>query len=113
MENIHVWYYLIFSDLAQRHELKTMLSHEAVQKAVNNFWKKGIFSKQWTSFKFLQQINAPKTIFILNIASDLLFFILLSLMMLTGMCRKARASQIRVWSICFLTIERIPPSYAN
>ena len=80
MEKVHVWYYLIFSDLAQRHELKTMLSHEAVQKAVNNFWKKGKL------FKF-----APKTIFILNIASDLIFFLLLSLMMLTEMCVKVRA----------------------
>ena len=84
----------IFKDLAKKHDLKEILSHEAIAKAVNNIWNVGIFLNNW-NFKLLRPLNVPKTLFRVNVLTDFLFFMLLSLMMLTGMCVKARAQQIK------------------
>ena len=85
----------IFKDLAKKHHLREILSHEAITKAVNNIWKTGIFINNW-NFKLLRPLNVPKILFGVNVATDFLFFMLLSLMMLTGMCVKARAQQIKI-----------------
>ena len=82
--------------MAKRHELKEILSNMATEKAVNSIWIKGVISNegnpQWFSkFTRFMYLNVPKTLFYMNVSTDLLFFMLLSLMMLTGMCVKARA----------------------
>ena len=76
------------------HGLKEILSHEAITKAVDRIWNEGIFltNHKWT--KFLRRFNVPKILFRINVLTDLLFFMLLSLMMLTGMCVKARVPRI-------------------
>ena len=85
----------IFKDLAKKHDLKEILSHEAITKAVNNIWDAGIFINNW-NFKLLRPLNVPKILFRVNVLTDFLFFMLLSLMMLTGMCVKARAQYIKI-----------------
>ena len=62
----------------------------ATEKAVESIWTKGLLSDEGDS-KWFSKLNVPKTLFYLNVSTDMLFFILLSLMMLTGMCVKARA----------------------
>jgi len=88
----------IFKDLAKRHDLREILSHEAITKAVNNIWNAGIFTNNWYLFtnKLLRPLDVPKILFRVNVLTDFLFFMLLSLMMLTGMCVKARAQQIKI-----------------
>ena len=80
--------------MAKRHELKEILSNKATEKAVNSIWIKGVISDEenskWYS-KWYSKLNVPKTLFFMNVTTDFLFFMLLSLMMLTGMCVKARA----------------------
>ena len=70
------------------HDLKEIVCHEAITKAVDCIWNEGIFLNNWSNFKYLWQFNVPRTLFIVNVLMDLLFFMLLSLMMLTGMCIK-------------------------
>ena len=76
--------------MAKRHELKEILSNKATEKAVNSIWIKEVISDEENS-KWYSKLNVPKTLFFVNVSTDLLFFMLLSLMMLTGMCGKARA----------------------
>ena len=74
-----------------------ILSNETTEKAVDTIRTKEIKSfgngfQNWLpSFELLAKLNVPKTLFYMNVSTDLLFFMLLSLMMLTGMCVKARA----------------------
>ena len=70
-----------------------VLSHEAITKAVNNIWDKGIFIYN-LNFKLFQPLTVPKILFRVNVLTDFLFFMLLSLMMLTGMCVKGRDEPI-------------------
>ena len=106
--------------MAKRHELKEILSNMATEKAVESIWINGVildeknshkvtetavdtirtneikcfgqgFQNWFSCFKFLPTFNVPKYLFYMNLSTDLLFFMLLSLMMLTGMCVKARA----------------------
>ena len=101
--------------MAKRHELKEILSNKAIEKAVESIWIKGVILEETTEkavdtirtneikcfghgfqnwlpcLKLLPKLNVPKTLFYMNVSTDLLFFMLLSLMMLTGMCVKARA----------------------
>ena len=81
---------IIFSDMAKRHELKEILSNKATEEAVDSIWTKGVISDKGHS-QWFSKLNVPKTLFYMNVSTDLLFFMLLSLMMLTGMCVKARA----------------------
>ena len=76
--------------MAKRHELKEILSNKATEKAVNSIWIKGVISNEENP-EWFSKLNVPKTLFYMNVSTDLLFFMLLSLMMLTGMCLKARA----------------------
>ena len=74
-----------------------ILSNETTEKAVDTIRTKEIkcfgngFQNWLPSFELLAKLNVPKSLFYMNVSSDLLFFMLLSLMMLTGMCVKARA----------------------
>ena len=77
--------------MAKKHELNEILSNEATEKAVNSIWIKGVISDEEKDSKWYSKFNVPKTLFFMNVSTDLLFFMLLSLMMLTGMCVKARA----------------------
>ena len=77
--------------MAKKHELNEILSNEATEKAVNSIWIKGVISDEEKNSKWYSKLNVPKTLFFMNVSTDLLFFMLLSLMMLTGMCVKARA----------------------
>ena len=86
--------------MAKKHELREILSHEAITKAVNTIWDKGIFVKDW-NFMLLRPFNVPKILFYVNVLLDFLFFMLLSLMMLTGMCVKARAQRIEIFKNYF------------
>ena len=83
----------IFEDLAKKHGLKEILSHEAITKSVDCIWNEGIFLNNWNNWKWLRPLNVPRILFIVNVLTDFLFFMLLSLMMLTGMCVKARAQR--------------------
>jgi len=83
----------IFKDLAKKHDLREILSHEAITKAVNNIWNADV--NNW-NMKLLRPLNVPKILFRVNVLTDFLFFMLLSLMMLTGMCVKARAQHIKI-----------------
>ena len=76
--------------MAKRHELKEILSNTATEKAVESIWIKGVITNEGNS-QWFSKLNVPKSLFYMNVSSDLLFFMLLSLMMLTGMCVKARA----------------------
>ena len=76
--------------MAKRHHLKEILSNMAIEKAVESIWIKGVISNEENS-QWYTKLNVPKTLFFMNVSTDLLFFMLLSLMMLTGMCVKARA----------------------
>ena len=76
--------------MAKRHELKEILSNMATEKAVESIWIKQNISDEGNS-QWFSNLNVPKSLFYMNVSSDLLFFMLLSLMMLTGMCVKARA----------------------
>ena len=76
--------------MAKRHELKEVLSNIALEKAVETIWIKEVISDEGNS-QWFSKLNVPKTLFYMNVSTDLLFFMLLSLMMLTGMCVKARA----------------------
>ena len=76
--------------MAKRHELKEVLSNKATEKAVNSIWVKEVISDK-ESPQWYSKLNVPQTLFFMNVSTDLLFFMLLSLMMLTGMCLKARA----------------------
>ena len=76
--------------MAKRHELKEILYNMAIEKAVDSIWTKGVVSDEGNS-QWFSKLNVPKTLFYLNVSTDLLFFMLLSLMMLTGMCVKGRA----------------------
>ena len=87
-------------DLAKKHELREILSHEAITKAVNTIWDEGIFKNDW-NFMLLRPFNVPKILFYVNVLLDFLFFMLLSLMMLTGMCVKARAQRIEIFKNYF------------
>ena len=102
--------------MAKRHELKEILSNMAITSAVESIWIKGVilsnetmekpvdtirtneikcfghgFQNWLPCLKLLPKLNVPKTLFYMNVSTDMLFFMLLSLMMLTGMCVKARA----------------------
>ena len=79
--------------MAKRHELKEILSNKATEKAVDSIWIKEVISNEDNS-QWFSQLNVPKSLFYMNVSTDLLFFMLLSLMMLTGMCVKARAQLI-------------------
>ena len=74
-----------------------ILSNETTGKAVDTKRTNEIqsfgngFQNWFPCFKWLPKLNVPKSLFYMNVSSDLLFFMLLSLMMLTGMCVKARA----------------------
>ena len=89
----------IFEDLAKKHGLKEILSHEAITKSVDCIWNEGIFLNHLNNLnhlnhlKWLRPLNVPRILFIVNVLTDFLFFMLLSLMMLTGMCVKARAQR--------------------
>ena len=72
------------------HGLKEILSHEAIMKAVDYIWNVGIFLTNSKLTKFFRRFNVPKVLFFVNFLLDLLFFMLLSLMMLTTMCVKAK-----------------------
>ena len=76
--------------MAKRHELKEILSNMATEKAVESIWIKEVISDEGNS-QWFSKLNVPKPLFYMNVSTDLLFFMLLSLMMLTGMCLKARA----------------------
>ena len=76
--------------MAKRHELKEVLSNIALEKAVETIWIKEVISDEGNS-QWFSKLNVPKTLFYMNVSTDLLFFMLLSLMMLTGMCVKATA----------------------
>ena len=76
--------------MAKRHELKEILSNKATEKAVKSIWTKGVSFDEGDS-QWFSKLKMPKTLFFMNVLTDLLFFMLLSLMMLTGMCVKARA----------------------
>ena len=76
--------------MAKRHGLKEILSNKATEKAVNSIWVKEVISDK-ESPQWYSKLNVPQTLFFMNVSTDLLFFMLLSLMMLTGMCLKARA----------------------
>ena len=81
-------------DIAKMHCLKEIVSHEAITKAVNSIWKKGIFLNNCHyNFKFLRRLNVPRNLFVVNVLADFLFFMLLSLMMMTSMCVKAEVLQ--------------------
>ena len=76
--------------MAKMHCLKEIVSHEAITKAVNSIWRKGIFLNNCHyDFKFLRRFSVPRNLFIVNVLADFLFFMLLSLMMMTSMCVKA------------------------
>ena len=79
--------------MAKRHELKEILSNMATEKAVESIWIKEVILDEGNS-QWFSKLNVPKTLFYMNVSTDLLFFMLLSLMMLTGMCVKARAQLI-------------------
>ena len=74
-----------------------ILSNETTEKAVDTIRTNEIkcfdhgFQHWFPCFKLLPKFDVPKTLFYMNVSTDLLFFMLLSLMMLTGMCVKARA----------------------
>ena len=70
----------LFSDLSKKHELMKVLSHESTSNAVNSIWKKCI--------KFMNLTLSPRFLFLSNLGSDSLFFLILSFMLLTGMCVK-------------------------
>ena len=74
----------IFLDLAKNHKLKTIVSHEAISRAVDDIWNEGKTSTKSRWFNF-----TPKTLWILNFIFDTIYFVCLSVMMLTGMCVKA------------------------
>ena len=74
----------IFLDLAKKHELKTIVSHEAVWRAVDGIWNEDKTSTKSGWFNF-----TPKILLILNFIFDFIYFVCLSVMMLTGMCVKA------------------------
>ena len=76
--------------MAKRHELKEILSNMATEKAVESIWIKGVISDEGYS-QWFSKLYVPKFLYYMNVSSDLLFFMLLSLMMLTGICVKARA----------------------
>ena len=82
--------------MAKKHGLKEILSHEAITKSVDCIWNEGIFLNDWkmaSTLEWLRPLNVPRRLFIVNVLTDILFFMLLSLMMLTGMCVKARAQR--------------------
>ena len=79
--------------MAKKHELMKVLSHEAITKAVNNIWDIGIFINNG-NLKLFRPLTVPKILFRVNVLTDFLFFMLLSLMMLTGMCVKGRDEPI-------------------
>jgi len=72
-----------------------ILSNETTEEAVDTIRTNEIkcFGHGFQNWclKLLSKLNVPKSLFYMNVSSDLLFFMLLSLMMLTGMCVKARA----------------------
>ena len=82
--------------MAKRHELKEVLSPQAITEAVNSIWSREIISNE-KSFKWLSKLNVPKTLFIANVLTDFLFFLLVSLMMLTGMCEKGKDEQANLY----------------
>ena len=77
-------------DMAKNHKLKKILSHEAIAKAVDSIWTMEIISNK-RNLKWYQNLDVPRTLFLMNATTDFIFFALLSLMMLTGICTKARA----------------------
>ena len=86
-----------------------ILSNETTEKAVDTISTNEIkcfgngFQNWLPSFELLAKLNVPKYLFYMNVSTDLLFFMLLSLMMLTGMCVKARAQLfIRRTILCHL-----------
>ena len=89
-----IWIKEVISDDGNSHWI---LSNETTEKAVDTIRTKEIKSfgngfQNWLpSFELLAKLNVPKYLFYMNVSTDLLFFMLLSLMMLTGMCVKARA----------------------
>ena len=88
--------------MAKRHELKEVLSNMATEKAVESIWIKEVISDEGNS-QWFSKLNVPKTLFFMNVSTDLLFFLLLSLMMLTGMCVKAGAQiLIKRTIFCYL-----------
>ena len=75
-------------DLVKQNELREIVSHEAITKAVNSIWNQEIFTNNGNAL--LNSLFSPKKLFYLNVLSDFLFFMILSLMMLTGMCNKGK-----------------------
>ena len=93
--------------MAKKHELKEILSNMATEKAVDSIWNKGVILDEGNSLWFSKLSRklkiVPKTLFFMNVSTDLLFFMLLSLMMLTGMCVKVRAKLfIKRIILCYL-----------
>ena len=86
-----------------------ILSNETTGKAVDTKRTNEIqsfgngFQNWFPCFKLLAKLNVPKSLFYMNVSSDLLFFMLLSLMMLTGMCVKVRAQLfVKRTILCYL-----------
>ena len=86
--------------MAKRHGLKEVLSPTAITKAVDTIWTKEIISGNFKNHccqNLLSKFNVPKTLFIANVLADFLFFLLVSLMMLTGMCEKGKDEQTNLY----------------
>lgn len=85
--------------MAKKHGLKEVLSPTAITKAVDTIWTKEIISGNFKNHccqNLLSKFNVPKTLFIANVLADFLFFLLVSLMMLTGMCEKGKDEQTKI-----------------
>ena len=76
-------------DMAKKHKLKTILSNQAIAEAVDSIWTKGIIFKK-EDFKWLQ-LFLEITIFLMNATTDIIFIILLLIMIIWGICTKAKA----------------------
>ena len=85
--------------MAKKHGLKEVLSPTAITKAVDTIWTKesnsGNFKNHCCQY-WLPKFNVPKNLFIANVLTDFLFFLLVSLMMLTGMCEKGKDEQTKI-----------------
>ena len=94
--------------MAKRHGLKKVLKPQAITKAVNSIYAKEIISYEKSS-KWLPKLNVPETLFIANVLTDFLFFLLVSLMMLTGMCEKGKDEQTKIILSRILKVAVLKP----
>ena len=81
--------------MAIRHKLKEVLSSQAITKAVHSIWIKEDILDEKNS-RWFSKLNVPRTLFIANVVADFSFFLLVSLMMLTGMCEKGKDKQTKI-----------------